>query len=86
MSGGWGDAIDPTWLWKMEDKVIVEVKASERLAPLHEAQLRFYLRVSGKSVGLIINFPVRLLKNGLQRIVNEFPRLGALGGEYKSGE
>jgi hypothetical protein len=79
-------AIDPTWLWKMEDKVIVEVKASERLAPLHEAQLRFYLRVSGKSVGLIINFPVRLLKNGLQRIVNEFPRLGALGGEYKSGE
>ena len=65
--------IDSTWLWKMEDKVIVEVKASERLAPLHEAQLRFYLRVSGKSVGLIINFPVRLLKNGLKRIVNEFP-------------
>jgi hypothetical protein len=32
-----------------------------------------YLRVSGKSVGLIINFPVRLLNNGLKRVVNEFP-------------
>ena len=66
-------AIDSTWLWKMEDKVIVEVKASERLAPIDEAELRFYLRVSGKSVGLITNVPVRLLKNGLQGMVNEFP-------------
>jgi GxxExxY protein len=57
----------------VEDKVIVEVKAIERLAPIHDAQRLSYLRVSGKSVGLIINFPVRLLKNGLNRIVNEFP-------------
>jgi GxxExxY protein len=57
----------------MEDKVIVEVKAIERLAPIHDAQLLSQLRVSGKSLGLIINFPVRLLKHSLKRIVNEFP-------------
>jgi GxxExxY protein len=51
----------------------VEVKAIERLAPIHDAQRLSYLHVSGKSVGLIINFAVRPLKNGLQRIVNEFP-------------
>jgi GxxExxY protein len=45
----------------MEDKVIVEVKAIERLAPIHDAQLLSHLRVCGKSVGLIINFSVRLL-------------------------
>jgi GxxExxY protein len=52
----------------VEDKVIVEVQASARLTPIHDAQLLSYLRVCGKSAGLIINFPVRLLK-----IVNEFP-------------
>ena len=57
----------------VEDKVIVDVKAVERLAPIHDAQLLAYLRVSSESVGLIINFAVRPLKNGLQRIVNEFP-------------
>ena len=45
-----------------EDKVIVEVQAIERLTPIHDAQLLSHLRVCGKSVGLIINFPVRLLK------------------------
>jgi GxxExxY protein len=57
----------------VEDKVIVEVQAIERLTPIHDAQLLFYLRVGGKSVGLIINFPVRLLNNSLKGIVNEFP-------------
>jgi GxxExxY protein len=57
----------------VEDKVIVDVKAIERLAPIHDAQLLAYLRVSSESVGLIINFAVRPLKNGLQRIVNECP-------------
>jgi hypothetical protein len=42
-------------------------------APIHEAQLLSYLRLSGKRVGLLINFHVRVLKNGLKRIVNEFP-------------
>jgi GxxExxY protein len=57
----------------VEDAVIVEVKAVDHLVPIHEAQLLSYLRLSGKRVGLLINFHVRILKNGLKRIVNEFP-------------
>jgi GxxExxY protein len=57
----------------VEDKVIVQVKAIHRLSPIHDAQRLSYLRVSGKSVGLIINFPVRVQNNGLQKIVNDFP-------------
>jgi len=57
----------------VEDSVVVEVKAVEQLAPIHDAQLLSYLRLSGKSVGLLINFHVRVLKSGLKRIVNDFP-------------
>ena len=57
----------------VEDCVIVEIKAIEHLAPIHNAQLLSYLRLSGKQVGLIINFHVRILKNGLKRVVNDFP-------------
>ncbi len=57
----------------VEDKLIVEVQAIEPLPPIHDAQLLSRLRLCGKSVGLIINFPVRLLKNSLKGIVNEFP-------------
>jgi GxxExxY protein len=57
----------------VEDSVILEIKAVEQLAPIHDAQLLSYLRLSDKKVGLIINFHVRVLKNGLRRIVNEFP-------------
>jgi GxxExxY protein len=42
-------------------QALVEVKGIERLAPIHDAQLLSHLRVGGKSVGLIINFPLRLL-------------------------
>ncbi len=55
------------------DVVIVEVKAVEKLAPIHDAQLLSYLKLSGKRVGLLMNFHVRVLKDGLKRIVNEFP-------------
>jgi len=57
----------------VEDSVIVEVKAVERLSPIHDAQLLSYLRLSHKRVGLLLNFHVRVLKDGLKRIVNEFP-------------
>ncbi len=57
----------------VEDSVVVEIKAVEQLAPIHDAQLLSYLRLSEKRVGLIINFHVRVLKNGIKRIVNEFP-------------
>jgi len=57
----------------VEDCVIIEIKAVDRLAPIHDAQLLSYLKLSDKRVGLLINFHVRVLKNGLKRIVNEFP-------------
>jgi len=57
----------------IENSVILEIKAVEHLAPIHDAQLLSYLRLSNKRVGLIINFHVRVLKDGLRRIVNEFP-------------
>jgi GxxExxY protein len=57
----------------VEDSIVVEVKAIEQLGPIHDAQLLSYLRLSGKRVGLLMNFHVRVLKDGLKRIVNEFP-------------
>lgn len=50
--------------------VILEIKAVERIIPVHEAQLLSYLRLYNKRVGLIINFHVPVLKSGLKRIVN----------------
>ena len=57
----------------VEDSVVVEIKAVDQLAPIHDAQLLSYLRLSDKRVGLLINFHVRVLKDGLKRIVNDFP-------------
>jgi GxxExxY protein len=53
----------------VEDLVIVELKAVEKLAPIHEAQLLTYLRLSGKRVGLLINFNVPVLRDGIIRRV-----------------
>jgi GxxExxY protein len=52
-----------------DQKVIVEIKAIDALLPIHEAQLLTYLKLSGCKVGLIINFNVKLLKQGLKRII-----------------
>ena len=57
----------------VEGEIIVEVKAIEKLLPIHEAQLLSDLRLARKKVGLLMNFHVPVLKNGLKRIVNEFP-------------
>jgi GxxExxY protein len=57
----------------VEDEIVVEIKAVERLMPIHDAQLLSYLRLAEKKAGLLINFHVRLLKNGVKRIVNDFP-------------
>ena len=56
----------------VEDTVIVEVKAVERLMPIHQAQLLSYLKLSMCKVGLLINFNVRVLKDGIRRVVNGF--------------
>ena len=54
----------------VEDAVIVELKAVESIEPIHEAQLLSYLKLSGYQIGLLINFNVRMLKQGLRRLVN----------------
>ena len=57
----------------IEHSVIIDVKAVERLEPVHSAQLLSYLKLTGLRVGLLINFNVTALKSGLKRIVNDFP-------------
>jgi len=57
----------------VEEAVIVEVKAVDRLAPIHKAQLLSYLRLYGCKVGLLINFNVKVLKDGIRRVVTDFP-------------
>jgi GxxExxY protein len=52
--------------------VVVEIKSVEKLAPIHEAQLLTYLRLGGWKVGLLINFNVTLLKDGIKRRVLNF--------------
>lgn len=53
----------------VESKVIVELKCVNAIAPVHEAQLLTYLRLSGIKVGLIINFYTPVLKDGIKRMV-----------------
>jgi GxxExxY protein len=58
----------------VEDSVVVEVKAVERIEPVHCGQLTSYLRLTGCKVGLLINLNVKwLVQNGIKRIVNGFP-------------
>lgn len=57
----------------VEDAVIVEIKAVDHLAPIHLAQLLSYLKLSGCKVGLLINFNVKILRDGIRRVVNDFP-------------
>jgi GxxExxY protein len=54
----------------VEDLVVVELKCVESINPLHEAQLLSYIRLSGKNVGLLINFHVTHLRNGIKRMVD----------------
>jgi GxxExxY protein len=54
----------------VENRVIVELKAVEALAPIHEAQLLTYLKLRKLRLGLLINFNVPILKNGIKRLLN----------------
>lgn len=56
----------------VEDLVIVELKAVDKIAPIHEAQLLSYLKLSERQVGLLINFNVLRLKDGFKRLVNNY--------------
>jgi GxxExxY protein len=67
-----GNIIDAGYRIDMlvERQVIVELKAIERLIPVHEAQIISYLKLSGKKIGLLINFNVLTLKDGIKRLVS----------------
>jgi GxxExxY protein len=54
----------------VEEMAIVELKAIESIHPIHEAQVISYLKLSGKKVGLLINFNVKLLTSGVKRLIN----------------
>jgi len=54
----------------VEETVILELKSVEKILPIHEAQLMTYLKLSKKSVGLLFNFNVPVLKDGIVRRVN----------------
>jgi len=53
----------------VEEKVVLELKSVKALEPIHEAQLLTYLRLSGKKVGLLMNFNTVLMKDGIVRLV-----------------
>jgi GxxExxY protein len=56
----------------VEDAVIVELKSVEMVLPVHYAQVLSYLRLTGKPVGLLINFNVSCLVKGVKRVVNKY--------------
>jgi GxxExxY protein len=56
----------------VEDSVIVELKTVDKLLPIHEAQLLTYLKLFGRQLGLLLNFNVPVLKDGIKRMVNNY--------------
>ena len=57
----------------VDDHVIIELKAVEQILPIHNAEVITYLKLSGKTLGLLINFNVPLIKQGIKRIVHRHP-------------
>lgn len=57
----------------LEDQLVIELKAVETLQPIHSAQLLTYLKMSGKHLGLLINFHSVRLTDGIKRLVHNFP-------------
>lgn len=54
----------------VDNKIILEIKSVETLLPIHEAQLMTYLKLSGCKLGLLMNFNVVLMKDGIKRLVH----------------
>ena len=54
----------------VNERVIIEIKSVEAISPVHLKQLQTYLRLTNKKLGLLINFNVELIKNGIRRVVN----------------
>lgn len=57
----------------VEENIILELKACEKIEPIHKAQLLTYLKLSGLKLGLLFNFNTEVMKNGIVRIVNQLP-------------
>ena len=55
----------------VESLVVVELKTVEELAPIHEAQVLTYLKLTGAPLGLLLNFNVTVLRNGIRRLLNK---------------
>ena len=53
----------------VEDRLVVELKAIDKIAPIHHAQVISYLKITKKSLGLLINFNVEVLRDGIKRII-----------------
>jgi GxxExxY protein len=66
----------------VQQKIIVEIKAVESITPVHRAQLLSYLKLTGCPVGLLINFNVELLKEGICRMVNNFSETSELVASF----
>ena len=60
----------------VEDEIVVELKSVEQIVPVHSAQLLTYLKAANKQLGLLINFNVPVLKEGIRRIVNHYTESG----------
>ena len=70
----------------VEEELIVEIKAAERLLPVHEAQLITYLRLAGVRVGLLVNFNTAVLRHGLRRLTLNPKILPAFPPSCESGD
>ncbi len=69
-----GSSLDKAYVIDLlvENEIVIEVKSVDAVAPIHEAQLITYLKLSKKQLGYLINFNVPLLKSGFKRIVYNF--------------
>ena len=61
----------------VEQAVVLELKSADTLRPIHEAQLLTYLRLGGWTVGLLMNFNVPVLRNGIRRVVLNYDDISA---------
>jgi GxxExxY protein len=61
----------------VDDSLVVELKAVEKLLPVHQAQLLSYLKATGRRLGLLINFHEALLRQGVKRVVLTTPGRGS---------
>ncbi|HVO70436.1 MAG TPA: GxxExxY protein [Aggregatilineaceae bacterium] len=69
----------------VEDTVVVEIKAVDAINPIHQAQLLTFLKLSGKYLGLLINFNVVHLRDGIRRMVNGEPPVSSVSSVVNPG-